>query len=92
MIACLRSAQFSYSDGSGSIVVELRRHHDTDSQCANKQFIVIQRMTRLPKVMIRKAFGTYNEAVRHWDEKVAKVTDTGLVRRDSKIIGFREEG
>jgi len=92
MIACLRSAQFSYPDGSGSIVVELRRHHDTEAACANKEFVVLQRMTRLPKVLIRKSFGTYAEAVRHWDEKVTKITDTGLTRRDAKIIGFREEG
>jgi hypothetical protein len=92
MIACLRSAQFSYPDGSGSIVVELRRHHDTDSQCSNKQFIVMKRLTRLPKVLFKKEWGTYREAIRDWDEKVARITDTGLERRDAKIIGFREEG
>jgi hypothetical protein len=92
MIACLRSAQFQYPDGSGSIVVELRRQHDTDSHCDNKQFIVMKRLTRFPAVLIKKEWGTYREAVRDWDEKVAKITDTGLERRDAKIIGFREEG
>jgi hypothetical protein len=92
MIACLRSAQFSYPDDSGSVVIELRRHHDTGAECDNKQFIVTKRFTRLPKVLIKKEWGTYREACRDWDEKVAKVTDTGLVRRDAKIIGFREEG
>lgn len=92
MIACLRSAQFSYPDNSGSVVVELRRHHDTSAQCDNKEFIVMKRFTRLPGVVIRKAWGTYAEAVRDWDEHVAKLTDTGLQRRDAKIIGFREEG
>ena len=92
MIACLRSAQFSYPDGSGSIVVELRRHHDTSARCDNKQFVVTKRMTRLPGVLIKKEWGTYQEAVRDWDEKVIRITDTGLIRRDAKIIGFHEEG
>jgi len=92
MIACLRSAQFMYPDGSGSIVVELRRQHDTTARCDNKQFIVTKRLTRLPAVVIKKEWGTYAEACRDWDEKVAKVTDTGLARRDARIIGFREEG
>ena len=92
MLACLRSAQFMYPDKSASVVVELRRHHDTDAQCDNKQFIVIKRLTRLPGVLIKKEWGTYQEAVRDWDEKVAKITDTGMERRDSKIIGFHEEG
>ena len=92
MIACLRSAQFQYPDGSGSVVVELRRHHDTYSQCDNKEFVVTKRLTRLPRVIMRKAFGTYQEAVRDWDEKVARITDTGLVRRDARIVGFHEEG
>jgi hypothetical protein len=92
MLACLRSAQFMYPDLSGSIVVELRRHHDTDARCGNKEFLVTKRLTRLPGVVMRKAFGTYPEAVRYWDEEVAKVTDLGLVRRDSRIVGFHEEG
>lgn len=92
MIACLRSAQFQYPDGSGSIVIELRRHHDTDAQCDNKAFVVTKRLTRFPRILIRKAWGTYREATRDWDEKVAKVTDTGLERRAIRIIGFREEG
>jgi len=92
MLVCLRSAQFTYPDGSGSLLVELRRHHDTDAQCANKQFLVTKRLTRLPGVLITKKFGTYPEATRYWDEQVAKVTDTGLVRRDAKIIGWHEEG
>ena len=92
MIACLRSAQFSYPDGSGSVVVELRRHHDTSAQCDNKEFIVMRRFTRLPGVVTRKTWGTYAEAVRDWDEKVVRLTDTGMTRRDAMIIGFREEG
>lgn len=92
MIACLRSTQFSYPDGSGSIVVELRRHHDTQASCDNKEFVVSKRLTRFPGVVIKKRWGTYAEAVRDWDEKVAIITDTGLLRRDTKIIGFREEG
>ena len=92
MIACLRSAQFMYADGSGSIVVELRRHHDTTAQCDNKQFLVTRRMTRLPHVILSKAFGTYNEAVRYWDEQFKKVEDMGLVKRDIHIVGFHEEG
>jgi hypothetical protein len=73
-------------------VVELRRHHDTAASCDNKEFVVMRRFTRLPGVVTRKAWGTYREAVRDWDEQVAKLTDTGLARRDAKIIGFREEG
>lgn len=92
MLACLRSAQFFYPDYSSSIVVELRRHHDTNAQCDNKQFIVSRRLTRLPGVLITKQFGTYHEATRYWDEQVAKVTDQGLQRRDARIIGFHEEG
>ena len=72
--------------------MELRRHHDTASTCANKEFVVMKRLTRLPGVIMRKAFGTYREAVRDWDEKVAKLTDTGLIRRDTIFVGFREEG
>jgi hypothetical protein len=49
-------------------------------------------VTRYPQVIIKKAWGTYPEACRDWDEKVMKLVDTGLVRRDSKIIGWREEG
>jgi hypothetical protein len=78
MIACLRSANFQYPDRT--------------AQCDNKEFIVTQRFTRLSGVVMRKAWGTYREAVRDWDEKVTKLTDTGLERRDAKIIGFREEG
>jgi hypothetical protein len=92
VLACLRSAQFNYPDGSGSILVELRRHHDTAAQCDNKEFLVTKRLTRLPGVLITKAFGTYHEASRYWDEQVKKVTDLGLTRRDAKIIGFHEEG
>jgi hypothetical protein len=92
MIACLRSTQFSYPDGSGSIVVELRRHHDIHSQCDNKEFIVTKRLTRFPGVLIKKRWGTYAEACRDWDGKVTALVDTGLTRRDTKIIGFREEG
>ena len=92
MIACLRSVQFQYPDQSGSIVVELRRHHDTKAQCDNKAFVVMQRYTRLPGVVMRKAWGTYAEAVRDWDAKVVKIEDHGLTRRDIKIVGFREEG
>jgi hypothetical protein len=92
MIACLRSATFQYPDQSGSVVVELRRHHDTDARCDNKAFVVMQRFTRLPGVVTRKSWGTYREAVRDWDVKVTQLTDTGLTRRDATIIGFREEG
>ena len=92
MIACLRSAQFQYPDQSGSVVVELRRHHDIHAQCDNKEFVVMQRFTRLAGVVTRKVWGTYAEATRDWDEKVSRWTDQGLVRRDAKIIGFREEG
>ena len=92
MLACLRSAQFMFPDRSASVVVELRRHHDINAQYDNKEFLVTRRFTRLPGVLIRKAFGTYAEATRYWDEQVAIVTDTGLVRRDSKIIGWHEEG
>ncbi len=92
MIACLRSAQFMYPDGSGSICVELRRHHDTTASCDNKAFVVTRRLTRLPQVMVKKAFGTYAEACRDWDEKVTKITDMGLIRREIKILGWHEEG
>ena len=81
-----------YPDYSSSIVVELRRHHDIHSACSNKEFLVTKRLTRLPGVLMTKAFGTYAEATRYWDEQVARVTDTGLLRRDSKIIGWHEEG
>jgi len=91
MLACLRSAQFAYKDGSGSVVVELRRHHDTRGQRQNKEFLVSRRLTRLP-VFMTKAFGTYPEAARYWESQVAKLTDTGMERRDAKIIGFHEEG
>jgi hypothetical protein len=92
VLACLRSAQFIYPDYSGGIVVELRRHHDTAASCDNKAFIVTKRLTRLPSVLMAKSFGTYAEACRYWDEQVAKVTDTGLERRDAMIIGWHEEG
>lgn len=92
MLACLRSAQFFYPDRSASIVVELRRHHDTQAQHDNKEFLVTKRLTRLPSVLMTKAFGTYSEATRYWDEEVVKLTDTGMERRDAKIVGFHEEG
>ncbi len=92
MIACLRSAQFMYADRSASIVVELRRHHDTAATNKNKEFVVTQRMTRLPGVVRVKSFGSYWEAVRYWDGEVAKLTDTGMERRDAKIVGWHEEG
>lgn len=92
MLACLRSAQFYYPDRSASIVVELRRHHDTDAHCDNKAFLVTRRFTRLPNVLTTKSFGNYAEAARYWDEQVAKLTDTGMERRDSKIVGWHEEG
>lgn len=92
MLVCLRSAQFMYPDRSASVVVELRRHHDTDAQAKNKEFLVMKRLTRLPGVLVTKAFGTYREAAHYWDGEVAKLTDTGLERRDARIIGFQEEG
>ena len=52
----------------------------------------MKRFTRLPKALMTKPFGTYREASRYWDEEVAKLTDSGLQRRDAKIIGFHEEG
>ena len=92
MLVCLRSAQFQYADHSGSIVVDLRRHHDTVAECANKEFLVMKRLTRLPHVLITKAFGTYQEAARYWDKEVGKIADTGLARRDLPIVGWHEEG
>ena len=81
-----------YADRSASIVVELRRHHDTNAHAANKEFLVMKRFTRLPKALVTKPFGTYPEASRYWDEEVAKLTDSGMERRDAKIVGFHEEG
>lgn len=92
MLVCLRSAQFSFPDDSGSIVVELRRHHDTAARHDNKEFLVTRRFTMLPGVLVTKAFGAYREATRYWDGEVAKLTDTGMERRDARIIGFHEEG
>lgn len=92
MLVCLRSATFLYSDRSSSIVVELRRHHDIDAHADNKQFLVTKRLTRLPRVLMTKSFGTYREATHYWDGEVAKVADTGMERRDARIIGFHEEG
>ena len=91
MLVCLRSTSFAYADGSGSIVVELRRHHDTDSTCDNKEFLVTKRLTRA-SVLMTKVFGTYPEATRYWDEQVIKLADTGMARRDTQIIGWHEEG
>lgn len=91
MLVCLRSTSFAYADGSGSIVVELRRHHDTAAQCDNKEFLVTKRLTMAP-VLLTKAFGTYPEATRYWDAQVVQLTDTGMARRETKIIGWREEG
>ena len=92
MLACLRSAQFYYPDMSASVVVELRRHHDTRANAANKEFLVMKRFTRLPGAVTTKAFGAYREATHYWDEEVAKLTDSGMTRRDAKIVGFHEEG
>lgn len=91
MLVCLRSASFMYPDGSGSIVVELRRHHDTSASRDNKEFLVTRRLYR-PPVLVTKSFGTYREACRYWDGEVAKLMDTGMERRDAQIIGFHEEG
>ena len=91
MLVCLRSTSFAYADGSGSIVVELRRHHDTDAQCDNKNFLVTKRLT-MARALMTKAFGTYQEATRYWDEQVVKLTDTGMARRNTQIIGWHEEG
>lgn len=90
MIACLRSAQFLYADGAG-VVVELRRHHDTNASAKNKEFLVTRRLTALP-VIVTKAFGSYREATRHWDVEVAKLVDEGLEQREVKIVGWHEEG
>ena len=81
-----------YADRSASIVVELRRHHDTRASARNKEFLVTKRLTRLPGVLTTKSFGTYPEASRYWDEEVVKLVDSGLERRDAVIVGFREEG
>ena len=89
MLTCLRSAQFLYADGSAGVVVELRRQHDT--KAGDKEFLVTRRLTRLP-VMVTKPFGTYREAARHWDTEVMKLIDTGMERRDIRIVGFHEEG
>lgn len=93
MLACLRSAQFYYPDRSAGVVVELRRHHDLGHRARGvKEFLVTKRLTRLPAVLTTKSFSAYREACRYWDEEVAKLVDTGLERRDSRIVGFREEG
>lgn len=92
MIACLRSARFLYRDGSGSVLVELRRHHDIHAQYKNKEFLVMKRLSSLPGVLIQKSFGTYHEASRYWDRWVAILSDTGMERRDARIIGFHQEG
>jgi hypothetical protein len=95
MVACLRSVRFMPADRSRSLFVELRRLHNTRTRCDNKEFVVT---TRLPAfgpmagTMIRKSFGTYAEAVRHWDVTVHRYEDMGLIRDDLRIIGFREEG
>jgi len=91
VLACLRSARFLYPDGSGSIVVELRRHHDLNSN-GIKEFLVTRRLTMSPTTLITKAFGTLPEAIRHWDLHVAVLTDKGMERRDDRIVGFHEEG
>lgn len=81
-----------YPDRSASVVVELRRHHDIKAQTGQKEFLVSKRLTRLPGVLMMKTFGTYPEASRYWDEEVAKLTDTGMERRDARIVGWHEEG
>lgn len=91
MLACLRSAQFMWKDGSGIVVVELRRHHDTSASCDNKEFLVTKRLFR-PPILTTKAFRTYREATRYWDTEVAKLEATGMERRDAAIVGFHEEG
>ena len=91
MLACLRSTSFTYPDGGGSIVIELRRHHDTKASCDNKEFLVTKRLTMAPVIMT-KAFGTYPEATRYWDEQVIRLADTGMARRETRIIGWHEEG
>lgn len=50
-----------------------------------------KRLSMLP-VLMTKSFGTYPEATRYWDGEVAKLTDTGMERRDAKIVGWHEEG
>jgi len=92
VIACLRSARFTYPDSSASILVELRRHHNIKAQADNKEFVVTKRLARLRNMMLRKSFGTYREAVRYWNEQVAIIEGTGMQRRDARILGFHEEG
>lgn len=91
MIACLRSARFLYRDGSASVCVELRRHHNTDAQADNKTFSVTKRLSRLPGAMTVKHFGTLPEARRYWMTEVARFENRGMERRDARIMGFHEE-
>ena len=88
MVACLRSARFIYPDNSASIFVELRRIHDTLASADNKTFVVTR---RLGQTMINKSFGTLSEARRWWTDQVTQLTDQGLRRVDSAILGFHEE-
>lgn len=92
MLVCLRSALFQYPRDAGGVVVELRRHHDTDARYDNKEFIVTRRLTQMPGILITKVFGTYREACQHWDLHVKVLEDQGLERRNIRIMGFHEEG
>lgn len=96
MVSLLRSARFVYQDGSASIRVDLRRHHDLASAGQGdqdtKRFVVTRMLMRNPRVLINKTFGTYPEACRDWDTKVKLLEDEGMRRADVPIVGFHDEG
>jgi len=91
LIACLRSQKFWYLDRTACVTVELRRLHDTDAQCDNKQFVVTKRFSGLPMAVVNKTFGTLPEARRWWMEQVTILEDQGLIPAETKFLGFREE-
>lgn len=92
MIALLRSARFIYADGSSQFV-EVRRLHDQHDMngLTNKAFAFSRRLPRAHMTFTRN-FYTLREAFRYWDEQVLILTDQGLERRDSRIMGWHEEG
>ena len=92
MIALLRSARFIYADGSSQFV-EVRRLHDQRDLggCDNKAFAFSRRLPRAHMTFTRN-FGTMREAFRYWDDQVLLLSDQGLERRDSRIMGWHEEG
>jgi hypothetical protein len=97
VIALSRSAKFVYPDDSAAIHVELRRHHDIRPRHASvrgdhKSFVVMRRFSRIKGPVEKTPFKTYKEAARYWDVQVDMLTQQGLIRRDDKLMGFREEG